>query len=215
MPDIFITPSKSKPKEKKFSLTNVSVHGPTKDNFGFLTAFALRPRHLRYESQESDEKIILFLRRHFVTNVGWILGFFCLVLVPFFAFSFFSFSSIPFGFRFMGVIGWYLLTFAFAFERFISWFFNVNIITNLRIIDVNFPSILYKDISETKLENVQDISSKTGGFIRSFFNYGDVLVQTAGALPELNFEAVPHPDKVAEVINDLQSGRGDFQHDSL
>jgi hypothetical protein len=215
MPDIFITPSKSKPKEKKFSLSNVSIPSSAKKDFGFLTAFALRPRHLRYESQESDEKIILFLRRHFVTNVGWILGFFCLVLVPFFAFSFFSFSSIPFGFRFMGVIGWYLLTFAFAFERFISWFFNVNIITNLRIIDVNFPSILYKDISETKLENVQDISSKTGGFIRSFFNYGDVLVQTAGALPELNFEAVPHPDKVAEVINDLQSGRGDFQHDSL
>lgn len=217
MPDIFVGSSKPKETKPSFSI------GPkdkvrkiiSKRPLGFFSAFALNPHHLRYEAQESDEKIVLFLRRHFFTNVGWILMTFCLILVPFFAFSFFSFDFVPMGFRFMGLIGWYLLTFAFAFERFISWFFNVNIITNFRIIDVNFPSILYKDISETKLENVQDISSKTGGFIRSFLNYGDVMIQTAGALPELSFEAVPHPDKVAEVINDLQSGREDYQHDSL
>jgi hypothetical protein len=215
MPDIFVGSSE---KEKPFLKTS-----PKKPNskiidrrpLGFFSAFALHPHRLRYEAQEADEKIILFLRRHFFTNVGWILATFCLILVPFFAYSFFDFGFIPLGFRVMGIIGWYLLTFAFGFERFLSWFFNVNIVTDQRIIDVNFPSILYKDISETKLENVQDISSKTGGFVRSFLNYGDVMIQTAGALPELNFEAVPHPDKVAEVINDLQSGRKDYQHDAL
>lgn len=218
MPDIFV--GSSKPKETKPSLPVGSKDKAQKiilkHPLGFFSAFALNPHRLRYEAQEKDEKIVLFLRRHFFTNVGWILMTVCFILVPFFLLSFFSFDFMPFGFRLMALIGWYLLTFAFAFERFISWFFNVNIITNQRIIDVNFPSILYKDISETKLENIQDISSKTGGFIRSFLNYGDVIIQTAGALPELNFEAVPHPDKVAEVINDLQSGKGDYQHhDSL
>jgi hypothetical protein len=215
MPDVFV-----RPQEENKPLMEPNVIVPTnkivmKHPLKFFSAFALNPHQIRYEAQESDEKIVLFLRRHFFTNVGWMLASFCLMIIPLFAFSFFSFTFIPFAFRFMGLIAWYLLTFAFAFERFISWFFNVNIITNFRIINVNFPNILYKDISETKLENVQDISSKTGGFIRSFLNYGDVLIQTAGALPELTFEAVPRPDKVAEVINDLQSGREDFQHDSL
>ena len=180
-----------------------------------LTTVAFKPARLRLEDQDPDEQIVLFTRPHLITNLKWFLLVVLMALVPPFAFIFLNFGFVPVNFRFVGLLIWYLLTFAFAFERFISWFFNVNIITNFRIIDVNFPSILYKDISETKLENVQDISSKTGGFIRSFLNYGDVMIQTAGALPELSFEAVPHPDKVAEVINDLQSGREDYQHDSL
>jgi len=101
-----------------------------------------------------------------------------------------------------------MVVFAYAFERFLSWFFNVNIVTDQRIIDVNFPSILYKDVSECKIDHIEDISSKIGGFIRSFLNYGDVLIQTAGTLPELTFEAIPFPDKAAEIINDLIPGGG-------
>jgi len=190
MPDIFVGSPKPKTEEKKA-------------NFGFLTAFAVRPSLIRYEAQEKDEKIVLFLRRHFFTNVGWVIATFCLALVPIFAFTFFSFEFIPLSYRFLGILGWYMVVFAYAFERFLSWFFNVNIVTDQRIIDVNFPSILYKDISECKIENIEDISSKTGGFIRSFLNYGDVLIQTAGTLPELTFEAIPFPDKTAEIINDL------------
>jgi len=192
MPDIFVGPqkeTKTTPLKKK--------------PFGFLSAFIPHPANLRYEFQEKDEKIVLFLRRHFFTNIGWIMATFCLALTPIFAFSFFSFDFIPLSYRFLGVLGWYMVVFAYAFERFLSWFFNVNIVTDRRIIDVNFPSILYKDISEAKLDNIQDVSSKTGGFARSFLNYGDVLIQTAGTLPELTFEAIPLPDKAAEIINDL------------
>ncbi len=192
MPDIFVGPQE---ETKTIPLK--------KNPFGFLSAFIPHPINLRYEFQEKDEKIVLFLRRHFFTNVGWLIATFCLAFIPFFAFGLFSFNFIPLSFRFIGVIAWYLVTFAFAFERFLSWFFNVNIVTDRRIIDVNFPSILYKDISEAKLDNIQDVSSKTGGFARSFLNYGDVLIQTAGTLPELTFEAIPFPDKAAEIINDL------------
>jgi len=203
MPDIFVGSPKPKTEEKKVNLENVHLTQSMKKAFGFLTAFAVRPSHIRYVAQEGDEKIILFLRRHFFTNVGWIIFTFCLTIIPFFAFGFFSFDFVPLSFRLIGVIGWYLLVFAYAFERFLSWFFNIHIVTDERIIDVNFPSILYKDISECRIENIEDISSKIGGFIRSFLNYGDVLIQTAGTLPEISFEAIPNPDKAAEVINDL------------
>ncbi len=211
MPDVFISPSQNekitKEVKAKVDLSNINF-SRLKKPFGFLTAFAVQPSFLRYEAQEKDEKIVLFLRRHFFTNVGWLIVTFCLFLVPLFAFGFFSFDFIPFSYRFLGVLGWYMIVFAYGFERFLSWFFNVNIVTNQRIIDVNFPSILYKDISECRLGNIEDVSTKTGGFIRSFLNYGNVLIQTAGALPEINFEAIPFPDKVSQTIIDLIPIRG-------
>lgn len=202
MPDVFVAKKRIKeltPKvhfEKQESKRAGELVSP-------LAAFVFHPKNLRVETQEKDEKIVLFLRRHIITNLSWLILVLVLVIIPIFAFGLFSFETIPPAYRLMGVIFWYLLTFAFGLERFISWFFNVNIITDERIIDVNFPSILYKDISETKIDRVQDVTCKTGGFIRNFLNYGDVLIQTAGALPEICFEAVPYPSRVAEVLNEL------------
>jgi len=68
---------------------------------------------------------------------------------------------------------------------------------------MSFVNILSKDISETKIDRIQDISSKTGGFVRSFFRFGDVHIQTAGSTPEICFEAVPYPSSVTAVLNDL------------
>ena len=84
-----------------------------------------------------------------------------------------------------------------------AWFFNVNIITDERVVDIDFHNILYKDLSETKIDQVQDISIKVGGFTRSLFNYGDVYIQTAGAEPEICFEAVPNPEQVSKILNHL------------
>jgi hypothetical protein len=42
-----------------------------------------------------------------------------------------------------------------------------------------------------------------GGVVRTMFDYGDVFVQTAGEVPRIEFEAVPHPDKVAKILREL------------
>ena len=63
--------------------------------------------------------------------------------------------------------------------------------------------MLYRDITEAKIDKIQDVNIKTGGYIRSLFNFGDVLIQTAGAIPEICFEDVPDPQRVSQVINQL------------
>lgn len=189
MPDIFVSPAKE--VEEKPQTTNP------------LSAFVTRPLNLHFETQEKKEKIILLLRRHMITNLPWLVVALVMIVTPTIIVRFVSLNFIPPNFRLIATLAWYLLTFAFAFERFLSWFFNVNIITDERIIDINFPSILYKDISETKIDRIQDVSAKTGGFIRSLFNFGDVVIQTAGTIPEIYFEAVPNPGQVSKVLNDL------------
>ena len=168
-----------------------------------LTAYAVRPRRVKFETQEKKEKIVLLLRRHWLTNVGWVLVAVLMVLAPLGLKFLPLLTFLPGRFQVMTVVMWYLMTMGFVFEKFLSWFFNVNIVTDERIIDVDFISLIYKVVSECKIERIQDITYRTGGAIRSLFNFGDVIIQTAGELPQFVFEAVPRPQEVAKILNEL------------
>jgi hypothetical protein len=79
----------------------------------------------------------------------------------------------------------------------------VGLITNERIVDVDFYNVLYKEVTATRIEKIEDVTSKSGGFIESFFHYGDVFVQTAGNELNIEFLEVPSPSRVVRIINDL------------
>ncbi|MGB9911510.1 MAG: PH domain-containing protein [Microgenomates group bacterium] len=204
MPDIFVTH-----EEKKINIseTRKKIKEELNQLLGkssqFLASFIPQPRNLRFETQEKEEKIILLLRRHPITLLPWVILVVLLLVAPFFLLKVISFEFLPENFRIVFFLSWYLFTFALAFEKFLTWFFNVNILTDERIIDINFPTLLYREISEAKLDRIQDVSVKTGGYIRSLFNFGDVTIQTAGAVPEICFEDVPNPQRVSQVINQL------------
>lgn len=194
MPEIY-NARKIKKRKKKTIIKGKAVSS--------LAAFVPRPDNVRFETQEKREKIVLLLRRHVITNLPWLLVSLGMIFLPWLVIQFISFDFVPWNYRLISLVGWYLLTFAFAFERFLTWLFNVNILTDERVVDIDFPSILYRDITSTKIDQVQDVSVKVGGFVRSLFNYGDVWIQTAGTVPEICFEAVPRPTQVAEILNDL------------
>ena len=201
MPDIFVAKEeKAAPTEKKIILKKK----PVKQGRNRLwSAFIHRPVNLRFETQDKEEKIVLILRRHVITNLPWLTLALLMFLAPFFITAIIPLNFVPGNFRFIGFICWYLLIFAFVFEKFLLWFFNVKILTDERIIDIDFPTLLYRDIKEAKIDKVQDISVKTGGYLRSLFNFGDVVIQTAGAVPEICFEAVPNPEQVSHILNNL------------
>lgn len=198
MPDIFVAEKKpKKPKKPKAEKTKETKKA------GVLAAFISQPRNINFETQEKEEKIVLLLRRHWVTNIPWVLLLVLMVMAPFLGRFLPFLSALPPRFRLITVLGWYLLTTAVFFEKALGWLFNVNIITDERIVDIDFPSLLYRHISSAKIDQIQDINIKVGGFIRSLFNYGDVLIQTAGTEPEICFEAVPRPGQVAKALNRL------------
>ena len=167
------------------------------------SAFISSPEKLTFETQEPDEKIILLLRRHPLTNIPWILLVIFMASVPPLIFQIFISNILPLRFQFIIYLVWYLLTFAVGFQNFLSWYFNVDIITDQRVVHIGFPNILYREINQARLTQIEDISVKVGGFIRSLFDYGDVLVQTAGEIQDIVFDAIPHPADVAEALNEL------------
>lgn len=169
----------------------------------FLSSFITGPKNLRFETQDREEKIVLLLRRHPLTLIPWLLLVVLMVIAPLFVPKTFASDFIPANFLLVCYLTWYLIVFALAFERFLTWFFNVNILTDERVIDIDFPSLLYRDISQMKIDKIQEVSTKTGGYIRSLFNFGNVLIQSAGQIPEIYFEDVPNPEQVSRIINDL------------
>lgn len=168
-----------------------------------FTSFAPKPKHTKFESQAPTEHVVLLLRKHPITQVPWL--FFTVVFAFFpFLFSYFPmYAFLPLSYRFGIQSLWYLALFGYAFQSFLRWFYNVYILTDERVIDVDFISLAQKNITAAKIDNIEDITSESAGFSSTFFNHGNVLIQTAGAQQEITFEAVPQPAKVTAVLNDL------------
>lgn len=208
MPDIYVAPKKTKkPKASKKPKKTVEKKeieevrkNPTANP---LAAYVASPPNIRFENQEAKEKIILLLRRHWITNLPWILIAGLMIILPPFVRTFPFFTFLPGRFQLMALIIWYLLTIAFIFEQFLIWFFNVNIITDERIVDIDFYSLLYKEVSDCPIDRIQDVTYTMGGVTRTVFDFGNVLIQTAAEVTQFEFLAVPQPRRIAAVLRDL------------
>ena len=167
-----------------------------------LAAFAVQPA-VTFETQEKEEQVLLLLRRHFLTNFKWLAVWVLILLGPIFLARLPFFEVVPVRFAFITTIAWYLLAVGYFLEQFLSWYFNVYIVTDERIIDVDFYSLIYKEIASTKIDQIQDVTYQVGGAIRNLFNFGTLSIQTAGEKREFEFEDVPQPQKVTQFINEL------------
>ncbi len=102
----------------------------------------------------------------------------------------------------IGVVlwGW----FAWQYE---NWRNDMYILTSDRLIEYKrSPFGLAGETKRTaNLENVQNVTATTRGFIDTMFNVGDVLVRTGGADNELNFARVYAPRKVqGDIVKQLE-----------
>ena len=207
MPTVFDSASSPAPKK---NTVKGPVNGSVSGSFamGPLACFAVNPTGVHFETQDDNETVELFLRQHIIVNLPWVLSAILLLFVP----TFFAplllrniglSSGIPFSYALVGTAFWYVAVFGFVLAKFLGWFFNIYIVTSERVIDIDFYYLLYKKFSQAELSKIQDTSFETGGIIATFFNYGNVSVQTAGESPNLEFDKVPYPDRVVEMIRRL------------
>lgn len=173
-------------------------------------SFFDKPKKIRFLEQEDDEQIELVLRQHWITNVPWIFISIALITLPFFLSvfnlgEFFSFGSIPGDILVAGLILWYLGILAYVVEKFLYWYFNIYIVTDHHLVDINFHNITNRDITEVELGDIQSVSSGITGVIRSLFHFGNVVVETSAKMQDITFADVPKPDLVRDRIQDLQA----------
>lgn len=218
MPDVFIEHKRPEEKEthspEKPSMQKIpnSIPGKRGTNVGLLTTFCENPSGITIHSQERSDKLLLFLRRHLITNLPWILIGILLLLLPILLQILAQSASLPLSLSPQSLIFialfYYLVVFGYLFANFLSWFYNIIIVTELEIIDIDFSDLVYHDVAATKANLVEDVNYNQVGFIRTLFNYGDLFVQTAGGRENIEALAVPKPAKAARIILGL-IGKGE------
>ncbi len=168
-----------------------------------IRAYSPKPRGVGFSTQNIDEDIVLLLRQHPITQLKWVIVALLLILAPLLFTSIGMFSFLPDNFYAAGLIGWYLMVVGFSVESFLKWFYNVYIVTDERIIDVDFVSLIHSNVSAAKIDNIEDVTARAAGFAATLFDYGTVYIQTAADKREFEFEGVPHPNKVTSLINEM------------
>jgi len=160
------------------------------------------PKNISIDGQEPKEKIILIFRSHPIVVLPRILQSLVLIVCAIIVAVLFKMSDMTN----LGVGVGILLILAgvsnFIFT-YIYWFYNVNIITTERIIDMDFSNIGSYRMSEAQIEKVEDISVANEGFFASMFNYGTIYVQTAAEEREFEFENVAEPNRIQDILGDL------------
>ncbi|MBI3558804.1 hypothetical protein HY085_00240, partial [Candidatus Gottesmanbacteria bacterium] len=156
-----------------------------KSGSSVFAAFAAFPKGINFTGEHDGEEIILLLRAHPVTNVPWLLITFLLLLIPLVIFPFLGVLGLPIGpgAGLAFFLLWYLGSFTYAFINFLSWYFNVGIITNERIVDIDWNSITNREVTVALISKIQDVTPKQIGVLSSIFDFGSIYVQTAGTEP--------------------------------
>lgn len=176
-----------------------------------VCSFIANPTKTWFDGEDQNEKVLYVIRRSILTNWLWISLTILFLFVPFFVGATFpvnNFFRQLFTPAFLSIVTlfWYVFVFGFFFQNFFNWFFNVYIITDSRIVDVDFIGLLYKNISETPLQNIQDVTSNISGSFELIFNIGDVRIQTAGERTEFEFHDVSNPARVRDILSDIVTG---------
>lgn len=197
------------PSDKKEEATesDIEKHLKHKHKVKFYSSLCINPEGVKFENQESDEKIVLLVRRDLITNIPWIITALILIFIPplisLFSNLFSPFFQISPETQLTAVLFYYLAVIGFILIEFTLWYFNVGLVTNKRIVDLDVSGILFKHVSETKLNLIEDVSYSQVGAIRSLFNYGDVLIQTAATVVNFEFDRAPSPASIVRIIADM------------
>lgn len=196
-PEISIDTSKTNILKRKI----YEIVGHTKHS---LSSVLVNPDVFSFEERDTQEEILLVARPHWFTNLSWVLISILMLIAPALLKFIPIINDIPSKYISLGSLVWYLLTFAIIFENFLSWYFDVFIITDKRVIDIDFNNLLDKKFSEAKLSMIQDVTSRVSGLGQTMFNYGTIHIQTAAEISYITFEKVPHPEKIIKILQLLR-----------
>lgn len=159
-----------------------------------------------FHGQHTEERILVITRAHWITMLGRTL------------LALFLFLLIPVSYRSLGILLPSLVqepyrnpvllvltlfgygVWVFFFLGIMSYWLDVWIVTDERVLKVEQRGLFRREFDEFRLSRVQDVSVEIHGLIPTLFRFGNLVVQTAGENPRFRFQAIPHPERVKNLI---------------
>lgn len=100
---------------------------------------------------------------------------------------------------------WTLLVGVYAIYKYLLWLANVYIITDKRLIAINYESLIHKIVLETPLDRIYNISAETKGLARTLLKIGNVIVQIATLSAPMILHNLKHPEGVKDFLWQIHS----------
>ena len=222
MPDIFIDHSSRRtaqqpnhPHGTKQKLTRQPTPDPNSaiktHKLSIFSTFVRQPYGIALAEQYEDEHIILFIRRAFITNIPWMIIAFLLLFTPFFIIYLLGLLPLPVYLlttetRILLIMFYYLLVLGYILASFVTWFYDMGIVTEKRAVDVDFYNYSFVSVATARVHDLIDVRYVQKGFFESFFDYGDVTLVVAASGETLTFEYTPNPAEVVSILSVLIGG---------
>lgn len=176
-----------------------------------------------FPGKRDGEEIIMLTRRHwfilFLTFLPmvFLLGFILFLITYGESFSTFSMFSVDpdiyyLTISFLSVMFWII-----CFVLWIDYYFDVWILTEERIINMEQYGLFRREISELEHGKIQDVTTEVLGIFPTILGYGEVFIQTAAERERFQFKQVPQPQKIRARIMKLQEYaiKEDLKEESL
>lgn len=181
---------------KKLFLEGNQLHG---------RSFLPFPKQVNFYGKDSDEYIVLIVRSHWIAYLPELFLAFLVILIPLILLPLsFNYPLLGSPVLFMGVL---VVAVAVALNILIStiarWYYTVNIITTQRVVVMSLKNAFSHSYSEAQLEKIEDVSHRHMGFIESFFDVGNIEIDTAGHEVDFKLYLIPRPRDVQDTLNDL------------
>lgn len=163
-------------------------------------------KKLIFYLQHEEEKVLKILRRSLVIELPWV--FLSIIMVTVLLLIGSNETVImdnPELSGFIKYIVYSLVLFIaiYDFNRFLNWFYSVNIISSERLLDFEFKELGIKNIVECQLKNIQSVTLKNEGFLSFIFGLSTVQVLTSGDNPNIDFEFIAGGNQIQDLISDL------------
>lgn len=157
---------------------------------------------------ESDEVILIQVRKHWFVLCTQLLVVIIVALIPLIAyiaaiqFGVFAYVSVSINTAFLIALysGWLILAWMGFFSVWTNYYLDVWTITNKRLIAVDQRGLFNRSTGSFRLERLQDINVTIQGIIPTFLNFGNLEAETASNDKEFVARAIPKPQELKALI---------------
>jgi membrane protein YdbS with pleckstrin-like domain len=158
-----------------------------------------------------EEKIVLFIRRHWAAYLGqfvvsllvWLIPIAIVIAVYVAHLNTRFFQGIALNFVILILSAYYMVAAMFIFMTWMSFYYSMYIVTRDEIIEITQTGFLGRKIAQLSILRVQDVTSSIKGLGPTLFSFGDVLVETAAEQENFLLESIPNPQEVSSRIMSL------------
>lgn len=98
---------------------------------------------------------------------------------------------------------WIFLTGFYFINRVLLWKINYTLVTNQRLIIVQYHNLLHKHVTDLAKDKIVNISYEKKGLFSALFNYGNVVILQQSLPIPVILKHLPEPAKVKDEIISL------------